>query len=252
MIRTKALHILILSITGAAMMSIMGVALTGCGPKQPTVAERRAEKHVRDSLDLMAQEKSIAYYDSLLQAVSPTIDPLLKRFLYEKNEQYEDHGHYVHRLLKTDSNTRRNFLQAYVQDDSKMLITSYYFGETSLCQSRITLTADSLTTSFTGDTHYFEAEGFHETLTLSNDDAVQLLKFVDMNHDKRIKVTLEGKSKYKYFLSENDKTALMETYQLGVIMQDIHQLEVQIKQTSLQISKYQRRLGKYNTKNTQN
>lgn len=228
----------------ASMMCLLALLFAGCGKKQPSVAERRAEKHVRDSIDLNAQEKSLVYYDSLLQAISPTIDPMLKRFVYEKNEQYEDHGHYVHRLLKTTSNTSRNFLQVYVRDDSKILLTSYYFGETSLCQSRLTLSADSLVTSFTGDTHYFEAEGFHETLMLSNDDAVQLLKFVDMNHDKRIKVTLEGKTKYKYYLSENDKTALMETYQLGVIMQDIRQLETQIKQTSLQISKYQKRLQK--------
>lgn len=228
----------------ASMMCLLTLLFAGCGKKQPSVAERRAEKHVRDSINLNAQEKSLVYYDSLLQAISPTIDPMLKRFVYEKNEQYEDHGHYVHRLLKTTSNTSRNFLQVYVRDDSKILLTSYYFGETSLCQSRLTLSADSLVTSFTGDTHYFEAEGFHETLMLSNDDAVQLLKFVDMNHDKRIKVTLEGKTKYKYYLSENDKTALMETYQLGVIMQDIRQLETQIKQTSLQISKYQKRLQK--------
>lgn len=228
----------------ASMMCLLALLFAGCGKKQPSVAERRAEKHVRDSINLNAQEKSLVYYDSLLQAISPTIDPMLKRFVYEKNEQYEDHGHYVHRLLKTTSNTSRNFLQVYVRDDSKILLTSYYFGETSLCQSRLTLSADSLVTSFTGDTHCFEAEGFHETLTLSNDDAVQLLKFVDMNHDKRIKVTLEGKTKYKYYLSENDKTALMETYQLGVIMQDIRQLETQIKQTSLQISKYQKRLQK--------
>ena len=220
-------------------------AMCGCG-KQPSKAEvRKAEKRAQDSLALVAQERTLAYYDSLQQALVPELDVLLPRFKYEKDERYEDKGHYVHRLLRTTSNTSRNYIQTYVRDDGQTIVRFYYFGERALGFEKVTLSAEALQDTFTGDVHAYEAEGWHETLTIEGDEALRCLHFVDGYREARVRVALCGsKSRAVYYLSENDKAALMETYRLGMTMRDMVEVERRIKMTSLQVEKYQKRLEK--------
>lgn len=223
----------------------MALAFTACGPKKPTVQELRAQKRANDSISLIQQTQSLHYYDSLLTATLPLIDPMLKAFRYEEKTAYEDHGHYVHRMLRTEQNTSRNYLQAYVSDDRVTTVKAYYYGPTAIQLESIVLGADSVKTSFHGSTHRFEAEGWHETMTLQGEDALNLLRFVDGYQDGRIRVTLVGsRGKNAFYISDNDKRALMETYQLGVMMNDIYQLEEYVRKTSLQVEKYQKRLEK--------
>ena len=140
--------------------------LCGCG-RQPSKAEvRKAEKRQRDSIALVAQERTLAYYDSLQQALAPELDALLPKFKYEKDERYEDKGHYVHRLLRTTSNTARNYIQTYVRDDGQTIVRFFYYGERALGFEKVALSAESLQDTFAGDVHAFEAEGWHETLTI--------------------------------------------------------------------------------------
>ena len=104
--------------TSPLFLAIVLLSLVSCGQKQPTAAERRAEKHRQDSIALTEQERSLAYYDSLYQTLLPVADSLIKEFRYEKNEQYEQNGKYTHRLLRTTQNTSRNYIQACVRDDA--------------------------------------------------------------------------------------------------------------------------------------
>lgn len=224
--------------------SIFAVCLAAC-TKQPTVAERKAEKHRRDSIALVEQQRTLAYYDSLQQTLAPRLDDLLPRFKYEKEAQYEDHGHYVHRLLRTNSNTARNYIQTYVRDDCRTIVRFFYYNAAPLGFERVVLSADSLRDEFAGAAHAFEAEGWHETMTVEGDDALRCLHFIDAYRDRRLRVELQGtKSRAVYYLSANDKEALMETYRLGMAMQDMKEVENRIRLTSIQVEKYQKRLEK--------
>lgn len=219
--------------------------LCGCG-HQPSKAEvRKAEKRQQDSIALAAQERTLAYYDSLQQALAPALDELLPRFKYEKDERYEDKGHYVHRLLRTTSNTARNYIQTYVRDDGETIVRFFYYGERALGFEKVALSAESLQDTFAGEVHAFEAEGWHETLTIEGDEALRCLHFVDSYRGSRVRVALCGsRSRAVYYLSQNDKDALMETYRLGMAMRDMVEVERRIKLTSIQVEKYQKRLEK--------
>ena len=104
------------------VFSLLCIVWVCCGcVKQPSKADvKKAEKRQQDSLSLVAQERTLVYYDSLQQALAPELDALLPQFKYEKDERYEDKGHYVHRLLRTTSNTSRNYIQTYVRDDGRL------------------------------------------------------------------------------------------------------------------------------------
>ena len=89
------------------------VVLVGCN-KPSKMEKYRAEKHVRDSVGLVDQQRSLAYYESQLELLKPKADSLLPYFKYEKNEKYQDHGNYVL--------TGKNGLRILVRDDGKELL----------------------------------------------------------------------------------------------------------------------------------
>ena len=217
------------------------VCQTACH-KQPSRAEQlRQEMREKDSLQYAQALHTRAYSDSVLQTILPKVDSLLPLFRYEKEEGYEDHGRYVHKLLQTEKNTARNYLQAYLTDDRRLTLQSFYYGSSALDQRSVRLTVDEGYVEAEGTNHRFEAEGIHEILTIPEADALRLLEQIAAHTDSRIKVSVQGKREQIYYLQPNEKKALAQTYQLAVLMRDIATLEHAIRVSDLQIDKQQRR-----------
>lgn len=211
------------------------------------VEQRRAAKVLADTITYLEAKRTLAYSDSLLNTLLPQADELMRLFRYEKNADYEDHGRYVHRLLATGSNTSRNFLQAYVCDDKETIVKSYYYGAQRANQRAVTLSSEGVESRFEGTNHAFQAEGWHEIMTLENDKALELLNFVSSHTSARIRVKGEGEKSgqsWVYYLSDKEKTALSQTYQLGFLMKDINQLERNIRIANAQIERKERTTSK--------
>ena len=212
------------------------------------VAQRRLAKDLQDSIVFIEAQRTLSYSDSLLAIVQSQADPLLKKFAYEKQEQYEDHGRYVHRLLRTDNNLERCYLQVYITDDYQAMVKSYYAGNSELFQTSLEMQSADDNQQFSGTEHHFElptSPAYRSVLSLPNDRSLELLNFVSSHMADRIRVNLVGTrgakpSNYVYYLSDNEKTAIQDTYQLGVLMLDIHKLEEAIRIANLQINKYQK------------
>lgn len=209
---------------------------------------RKQAKQLQDSISYVEAKRNLVYADSLLQILTPQVAPLLKKFRYEKNEKYESNGRYVHRLLQTDQNTERCYLQAYVSDDRKATIKSYYCGTTELHQEEIELTANEFVTSFKGTAHSFSSENRYSILSFDGEKALEVLNFVSANKDARIRVNLIGKNasenatNYVYYINENEKKALEETYQLAILFSDIRQLEDMIRLSNALVGKYEQKM----------
>ena len=211
-------------------------------PKQ--VAQRRLAKALKDTIVYLQSQQTLRYSDSLLQPLLPEADKLLKEFRYEKADAYEDHGHYVYRTLQTGWNTSRCFLQAYVSDDRQTYVKSYYYGAHPIHQTTLSLQCGEQEITLQGQNHAFEVEGWHEILTLEGDQALEVLNFISSHMSERIRVTANGQkpaAKAVYYLADTEKQALDRTYQLGLIMRDINQLEQQISLASKRIEHFENR-----------
>lgn len=210
------------------------------------IVQRRLAKALEDSITYLEAKRTLAYADSMLPPLLEQSDQLIKTFRYEKNNKYEDKGRYVHRLLNTGDNTERNFLQAYVRDDYQTIVKSYYYGHYAANQKQITLSATDEEASFTGSNHAFEAEGWHEIMSMEDDVALQLLNFVSSHTNDRIRVRGEGKNSsnaWVYYLTDKEKNALSQTYQLGFLMKDIERLEQMSNTAQRQIGHYEHKKG---------
>ena len=89
------------------------ISLVGC-TKPSRVQQYKEEKHQRDSIRLVEQERSMAYYQILLDSLTTQADSLTALFTYERNEKYQDHGYFVTK--------GRNGLRILVRDDGKDLL----------------------------------------------------------------------------------------------------------------------------------
>lgn len=95
-------------------------AVVACN-KPSRVEQYKAEKHRSDSISLVEQTTSLAYYQSQLEQLMPVADSLLPFFTYEKNEKYQDHGYYVVK--------GKQGLRVKVRDDGKEPILLYRDGK---------------------------------------------------------------------------------------------------------------------------
>ena len=214
----------------------------GTYPKE--VAKRRLAKALEDSIVYLEAQTTLQYADSMLPPLLEQADKLLKQFRYEKNDKYEDHGRYVHRLLNTGSNTSRNFLQAYVRDDRQTIVKSYYYGPKPMNQQTISLSSGDEIERFSGSNHAFEMEGWHEVMTMEDEPALRLLNFISAHMTSRLRVGGEGEKPtqtWVYYLNDKEKEALSQTYQLGWLMKDIRRLEQMSNTANAQIARFHRK-----------
>lgn len=208
-------------------------------PKQ--VAQRRIAKAIEDSITYLEAQKTLEYVDTILPPLLAQADKLIKRFKYEKNTKYEDYGKYVHRLLNTGSNTSRNFIQAYVNDNRQTIVKSYYYGTYQVNQQQLILKANGEETAFSGRNHHFQDGAHHEIMTLNEDNALALLNFISTHHNSKIRIEGKGDKptrNWVYYLNEKEKEALSDTYQLGWLMKDINRLEQMQRVANAQINRY--------------
>lgn len=206
-------------------------------PKQ--IKQRRTAKHLQDSITLIQAQRTAHYSDSLLQTLLPKADQQFNNFKWEKNDKYEDQGRYVHKLLNTDRNTQRSFIQCYLTQNKQIILKSYYCGPRNINQQQIQLNAQQNTLSAQGNNHTFQdANQVHEIMTLNENDALNLLQFISEYQNQKIKVILSGTSNYSYFLQDSEKKALEQTYSLAILLKDIQQLEKQLDYANRQIQLY--------------
>jgi len=223
------------------VLFLSAALFVSCGRKPSKVELMRQEKAAKDSTAFAHAQRTIAYSDSLLKVLLPQADSLLRDFRYEKAEGYEDHGRYVHHLLRTDRNTARNYLQAAVRDDRITVLQSFFYGSKPIKQDRVRISSGDLYAESTGSNHIFEAEGVHEILSMQDEDAIRLLQFIAGRQDERLLVTAAGAQKATYYLQNNEKKALAETYRLALVMRDIATLERAMHVAGLQVQKYEKR-----------
>ena len=99
---------------------VVAIGCFACRRGPSAVEQHRAEKHERDSVALVNQQRSLEYYQAQLEELSPQADSLLALFKYEKNEKYQDHGYYV--VKPSAFSYRFSELRVMVRDDGRDLL----------------------------------------------------------------------------------------------------------------------------------
>ena len=207
------------------------------------VSKRKIAAAFEDTIVRRESSRTLAYCDSILPVKQHEADSIQKNFRFEKNAKYQEFGNYVYKTQLTESNSSRNYLKAYVDENADFFLISNYSGgkieHTSIEVSANDVFAhtDTLSTS-NAAFHSFNDGGSHwESLTFKNQEDKGVASFIAQNSGSRLKVTLYGKKPYVYYLADTDKKAIAETYQLWVVKKDVAQLQKEIKKAAVKIKR---------------
>lgn len=208
------------------------------------VDARRQAKALDDTITLWESRRTLAYCDSLLPLKQHQADSIQRLFRYEKNEEYEDVGHYVYRALRIESNVDRTYLRAYVDDNADFYLISNFTGDYTLQHTRVKASVGDTyaTTDDIGTdsplNHAFDDGGTHwEIVTFKNETAGNVPVFIAQYAGERIKITLQGKRNYVFYLTDTDKKALAETYNLWVAKKDVALLQHELRKAQATIQR---------------
>ena len=200
---------------------------------------RREARHLKDSIAYLQAQRSLEYNDAMLNDAEQLLDSLLQAFTLEKDTAYQKYGNLILPAMRSVNNSQRSFLQAFVSEDGHPFVRSVYCGSKKLNHTNLLITAnDEANTEVTAikAPHIFEG---HEYLAFENDDAMNLLTFIDNHGSDKIKVIISGEDTYSYQLTANDIKALQQTCSLAIAYNDVNTLRHNANAAQNVIAKWQ-------------
>lgn len=214
-----------------------------CYPRE--VAIRRMAKHLADTISVIENERTVFYCDSLIPLKYEEIKTAQKNFRREEDTAYIDEARFVHRLLRTENNALRCYLQVKVGEKGTIFLKSMYCGR-PIEHKSIELHSKGLSVNAEGDNlHSFKLENTHcETLLFSQNEAISLLHFINEYAQERIEVMLVGKSSsYPYVLMESERIAMAESYALSILLSDYERLMQERRRADIRRNQSAKRLS---------
>lgn len=219
-------------------------------------------KILKESLALMRQvelkeaERNIAFCDSLLPIRIEEAEILKKGFTFEKDSAYEEIGNYIWKQQTIERNIQRCYIRCGVNEKGEMYLASVYFGKTPIKHTNIRLStkdglfAETATIPYDGGVNYrFEDLGnTTEVVTYKGDNGVDAVKFIYANKDERIKVEYKGDKPYIIYIPDNDKKAIVATYELGAALKDIENLTKEKEKATKKIDYLKNKLSQSSEK----
>ncbi len=193
---------------------------------------------LKDGLTLMREiewkeaERNIAYIDSVLPIRQLEAEGLVKGFVFEKDPEYDEIGNYIWKPQVLERNIERSYIRCGVNEEGEIYLASVYYGKAPLKHTGITistgndLSASTASIPYDGGVNYrFENLGMtSEIVTYKGDNAGDAIRFIYDHAKDRLKVTYTGGKSYILYMADADKKALVATYNLAVVLSDIHQM----------------------------
>ena len=214
------------------------------------VDKRREAQAFMDTIVRRESARTIIYNDSVLLQKREEIAVMQRNFKFEKDEKYQEIGNFIHQTLRTEANVGRNYLKMCIDEYANIYLISCYcgskIGHTHIVVSCDSFFAETSVINTSNPSNYsFTSDGQRwEMVTFENEDAAKVAEFITHYADKCIKVTLKGEKTYTYYLSEQDKKAIVESCDFWAVKKEIVQSEREIKQATAKIEHIKQRYSK--------
>lgn len=213
------------------------------------------KKIVRESKDMLEiiykteQERNLLFLDSLLTARDNEIEPLMAQF--EPEDAQSEMPTLIHKKQNVAHAWDRSYIRAHTDKNGTFYISSHYTGTTPIHHYAIRATVGDYyqqTDSIDDEAyvHNFEDGGtVWEVVKFKNGSDNGVANFIATNFDKTITVSFIGqKGQYKIQLTETDKQAFRETYQLATLLRETIQIRSQIRNVKIAMKKNKKTNGK--------
>lgn len=211
------------------------------------IDEIAAGKRLIDKIELVEQEQTLSYFDTLLVKRQAEFDKLVKSFVYKKGKFDGYAATYTHKRQQISNSHDRSYIRAYLDDKGEFYISSRFHGKGRIHHDRVKVYNDglfaeteSIPESSFDNRAYDDGEDYWETVNYRNGTDNDVVSFIVNNYDKTLKVQFKGK-KYHYIVMESfDKEAVRDSYNLSLVIKEIIEVKKNIANANERISQLEK------------
>lgn len=214
---------------------------------------RRAGIALMQDVELAEQEKTLTYLDSLMQQKEQELDQLRPRYTFEKDEEYQQIGNYLHPSQVIEKNLHRSFLRFMVNEQGVMNMTSIYCGPRNIHHTAVKVTApdgsfaETPTAKDCYETSDLDEQIEKADFKMGNDGNV--MGFLYLNRDKEIRVDYLGERPYSFRMSAADRQAVAAVYELSQLLSSMSQIRKEQEEARLKKEFVTRKKAEWEAKN---
>ena len=207
---------------------------------------RRAGIGLMQEIELKEQERSLLYLDSMLQAKQQVFDAIKSKYVFEKDAEYQNIGHYLHPSQIIEKNLHRSFLRFQVDENGIMSMTSIYCGFRNIHHIAVKVIApDGSFAETPASKDSYETTDLGETIEKADykmGEDGNVMGFLYLNKDKNIKVQYRGEHPYSIAMSPTDRQALADVYELAQLLSSISEIKKNMEEANLKIGFVKRKM----------
>lgn len=172
-----------------------------------------------DTIRHQENDYIIADVDKQIGELEPFVEQLKTKFVFEKNEKYQETGLYTPKSIAGNKVLTATTLNAGVEEDGRICLVSVYIGGQKHDQLKLTTSSAEIETPvIVGDGYVYRFSDLgknYEIIRLIGENENGLAKFIAENAKENIKIHLIGKQTTSYNLSQNVKNAIAQSYELS-------------------------------------
>ncbi len=214
---------------------------------------RRAGIGLMQEIELKEQERSLVYLDSMLQAKQQVFDAIKSKYVFEKDAEYQNIGHYLHPSQVIEKNLHRSFLRFQVDENGIMSMTSIYCGFRNIHHIAVKVIApDGSFAETPASKDSYETTDLGEKIEKADykmGEDGNVMGFLYLNKDKNIKIQYQGERPYSTAMSPTDRQALADVYELAQLLSSISEIKKNMEEANLKIGFVKRKMEEREKKN---
>lgn len=192
--------------------------------KYPTVIDvRRSALALQQKIDVAEQTRSIAFEDSLLAQARKTLESVLPKYKFEKDEEYQDMGNYVIPSQNAENNLSRSYIRAQVNEKGRLVLISTYAGKQFIHHKSIKI----------GDGNVFQESGLsddcyeykdlgvcYEKCNIHMNEDPDIVSFIAMNsdNDKLVLTFVGAERNVQVPITSADRKSIASLYELSQLL----------------------------------
>ncbi|WP_131752288.1 hypothetical protein [Bacteroides heparinolyticus] len=214
---------------------------------------RRAGIGLMQEIELKEQERSLVYLDSMLQTKQQVFDAIKSKYVFEKDAEYQNIGHYLHPSQVIEKNLHRSFLRFQVDENGIMSMTSIYCGFRNIHHIAVKVIApDGSFAETPASKDSYETTDLGEKIEKADykmGEDGNVMGFLYLNKDKNIKIQYQGERPYSTAMSPIDRQALADVYELAQLLSSISEIKKNMEEANLKIGFVKRKMEEREKKN---
>lgn len=208
---------------------------------------RHQSNRLIQDIELAAEQRNVAWLDSVITAKQDSLDMMKGNFTLEKDAEYQQTGNYFAPSQVVEKNLHRSYLRFQTDEAGQLSMTSIYCGNSNIHHTSVRVTApDGSYAETPASPDSYETTDMSEHIEKADykyGEDGGVIDFICINHDKNLKVTFKGDRQYNTVMSAADRQAAVGISSLARLLASITRADKMKEESTLKIRFIERKIS---------